>query len=100
MTTPTLTAIPVATITGTDGNTITLELRPEVSLDHGLRYGIYNAETGEGTETSGRWYGAETYSDDDGALHLTGAHAEQAQESALRAIAQTWGQGWNLTSLN
>lgn len=87
-----LTTIPAATITGTDGQTYTLELRPEINPDYGIRYGIYTAETGDDTETSGKWFGSEEVTEEDRA---------QAEESALHAMSIAWGApDWNLTSLN
>jgi hypothetical protein len=91
-----LTAITAATITGTDGNTWTLELRPQISPDYGLRYSIFVAESGDDTETSGAWYGANTYSDDDNELHLTDAHQQMAYNSAIQSLQAAWGEGWEL----
>ena len=89
MTNTTKTTIPAATITGTDGQTYTLELRPEINPDYGIRYGIYTA-TGDDTETSGEWFGGEEVTEEDRA---------QAEESAIHAMRIAWGApDWNLTS--
>lgn len=97
--TSTLRAQPVATITGTDGNTYTLELRPQINLDYGIRYSVFSRETGDDTETSGAWVGGDTYSDDDNELHLTAEHVQAAWASGYECL-NAWATGdWELTEI-
>jgi hypothetical protein len=94
----------IAKITGTDGETIILKLEEQTNYDQGIRYAI-KAHTADGTdlgdtETSGDWFGGETWNEETLSLEITPAIRAQARASAIKVASSVWRDGWDYLELD
>jgi hypothetical protein len=52
------------------------------------------------TETSGDWYGGETWNDETLELELTAEIRAQARASAIKTASSVWRDGWDYMALD